>query len=803
MRFCFPKYTLGLGIIGCLKITSILVGREPSDVTALFPCPEKATQLSFVAENKYQVCDYTGRVVSEGEATTNTEGRLVVPFVSPAGYHEVVFISEGEAQATGMWSPPAGEMPADAYMSIDTAISWLTKPADRPVLVRNLKNVIGPGGLARERLSWSDINPQDGKWDWETARGYETTRRLYVEAGIPVLEMFHNVPGWMGRSQEGNFPDDLVAVSREWSEVARRWSGFWGGLEVWNEPDIGLGGNQPSDQYVPIVKAVRKAMTDVGVTTPLGAGVFASFNPLYLELAARNGLLDECDFLSFHYYGNPLGIEPLVAKYRAWLASANQETKPLWMTEVGMSRAGKSGVRPPVGEQMETALAYGMQAVEAKACGVARFFPFVYTEYSEHEERRHFGMLDHRHTPLRVLAASAQAGRVLAGLAYVGDIPAARVRGAERVRVFGTDTDDSALVVVYTGRVAPGATVELPFAGTSAQGADGRKLKIGKEGVSIPIDDGLTYVKVPRAALTDMLDTSTEAMRLYQLSQQVPSSIPVAAAIVLQPQIDREAMKAISVRGYFLKEKDDTVTVRLGVNNLSDVKRTVTLRVAGVQKNTVMVPAHTRVIAPLEITVKALPGGMGGDDRRIDISATSDDGSRIAPVALVVIPDAGANGVAEHLAQSKYQFGLTVSEAYRWDKNAAGTLTFGHEPPAEWGYTVTFPKGVDRWAYPRFTLPQEVDAKRVTGVLVRARCVRPGTVRLMSWDDKDKSSVTQFPIIPADGKWHVAYIPLASYQQAFAGPAGEGRPITRISIGFNSAEDTNTLEISDLYMIGK
>lgn len=746
----------------------------------------------------YRIFDYQGRMVAEGSVARDEDGRVPVPVASSAGYHEVQIADQTEEQGAGLWNPPENMPSPGGFLSLDTAMSWLIKPEDRSELIAGLRRVMGDHGLARERFSWAAINPASESWDWETPRCYDAMRRLYADAGIKVLEVFQNTPDWMGKAQGGRFPDDLVAAALEWPAIARRWSDIWGGLEVWNEPDLGYGGNQPADQYAPIVKTIRWAMADTGARTPLGAGVVAAFTPPYLDSIARNGLLDECDFFSFHYYGDPLGIERLVGQYRAWMAAAGHEAKPLWLTEAGRPRAGRSGVRPDTATQAKTALFYGMQAVEAKACGVARLFPFVYTEWASHRDTLHFGMLDHRNTPLRMLAAWAQAGRELSGLDYIGDVPMARAPGAARVRVFAPPGGDDVVVVVYTAKVDAEAMIDLPFAADGVRGADGRTLTTQNGGRRVPVPDGLAYAYAPRAALDGWIDTQTEAMRLWKLGQSVPPELPVAAGIVLQPQIDREKMQAVSARGYFLKPDANEVELRVGVNNLSGETRTVTVRAGGADACTVTVAARSREFAVLEVPLAGLPVGLGGDNRRIDITATADDGSRVAPAALVVVPDSGGSGVAEHLAESAYHFALEVSEDYRWEKSSGGRLTFHHDPSSAWGYTVTFPEGADRWAYPRFSLPQEVDMSRATGVLVRARCLRPASVRLMSWDTDGTRSLTKSSVIPADGNWHVAYVPFAAYRQALANDA-----ITKISVGFNSQEDVNTLEISDLYVVGK
>ena len=61
-----------------------------------------------------------------------------------------------------------------------------------------------------------------------------------------------------------------------------------------------------------------------------------------------------------------------------------------------------------------------MKGVEARACGVARYFPFVLPYYDENNNN--FGMTDRRGSPMLSLAAYAQMIRVLGQDSYLGDL---------------------------------------------------------------------------------------------------------------------------------------------------------------------------------------------------------------------------------------------------------------------------------------------------------------------------------------------------------------------------------------------
>jgi len=811
-------YRLFLGFILFPLLVLCASTYDPLDITQLFPDANAKTVIAFGApvgsvsdaNHTYAISDYSGNVVAEGQANISALGELEVPLDLPAGYYEITFAGGENGWETGVWCRPTGPSVDDGFMSVDTAISWLTKPVQRPALIKNLSSMVRSNGMARERLSWNQINPQPGVWDWETKRQYDSTRSRYKALGIPVLEMFHSSPNWLGSAQDGTFPDDHVAVDDAWRIISQRWAEGWGALEVWNEPDIRFGGEQPSDQYVPIVKTIRYALRSQGIQTPIGGGVFSAMNPAYADLAASNGLLEVSDFISFHYYEDPLGLESVIQQYRDWLDAFGYGAKPLWMTEVGLARASHGGRRAPLALQSEMALVYAMQAVEARACGIERFFSFVFVDYSERNGSRSYGMQDSRGTPLRILAASSQAGYALGGAEYIGDLPNDVIPGVQRIRVFKvgqnkeTDSTPLAMAAIYTGDATVDEIVTLPFEAVKAQGIDGRSLPLLNEGRRLNVEDGLVYVYGTLSSVQNLLNTDTQAMELYRMSQGAPRSMPVASSVVLQPQLDLSTLTAVSSSGYFLTPDCGELPLTVIVNNLGDESRMVSIVATGAPETTVTVGAKSRVPVIFNIDVSALPQDPGTQKLRLTVRANSDTEAPTSRVELVLIP---ASGLSEHLQGSHYQFALSLNEAYRWKNEANGELSLEHDAGAAYGFRVKFKPGVDRWAYPKYTLPQEVDQEKIDGVLVRARCLEPGIVRLLAWDGNDNMSMTRYSIIPSDGEWHVAYIPFdALTQRQFHGDATSLSDLVRVSkiaIGVNSEVDENGLEISDIYLIGK
>ena len=113
----------------------------------------------------------------------------------------------------------------------------------------------------------------------------------------------------------------------------------------------------------------------------------------------------------------------------------------------------------------------------------------------------------------------------------------------------------------------------------------------------------------------------------------------------------------------------------------------------------------------------------------------------------------------------------------------------------------------DRWVYPYYQLPKDLDLTKYEGLLIRARSVRPSEVRVILWEgDKDIGYLSQNPVIPSDGKWHVAVVRFHDLEISTANaPDPNGRldldQVHRISVGMNSRVNDNTLEVSDLYLV--
>lgn len=663
--------------------------------------------------------------------------------------------------------------------------------------------------MIRERLRWGSVNPGPDRWELDGDARYDALRKFYRQAKMPILELAHDSPVWLGRV--GKYPQDLIGAASSWSEIGRKWSPAWGGLETWNEPDIFFGGDLPADQYAAVSKAIGFGLARAEIHTPIVGGVMANLNREFLETCAGSGLLDRIDAFSFHTYGTAEGMRTLVQGYREWLARHGHGGMPLWITECGRPWS-RGPDRPPIAEDQKSARDIIMKGVEAKACGIARYFAFVYPYYEENDHN--FGMTDRSGTPLRSFAAYAQLIRVLANQPYLGDLRHAPPE-VTRARVFGNERQ--AVVVLYTGDNKP-AVVRPPLRVRRVEGIDGRVLKVDQNG-GVPIPDGLSYVWLDGPIDPAQLDPTAEA-RARPSGPPEPSTRPVPSPIVLRLQLDPARFQP-SARGYRLKAQPaGSLPLKFEVWNLGDTPRTPRLRLS-------LEPSPGSENALPEKTIKLAAKSSGTVDWTFDagpllaregrltarLTARDESGAGAGAGDRLAVVLSGEAELGRTLGSLRHPLALPIRETKRWTPNHSPGGSMVMDSPAEsaWRLRVKDEKGADRWAYPFFLLPENVHLEQSTGLLLRARCSGRAAVRVLLFEGDLSENVvylTANSIIPDDGRWHVARVAFRDLAASAANAVDpDGRldlaRVRHLGLGVNSRSSEATLEVSDLYLIGE
>ena len=782
---------------------------RPADGERFFVTPDVQAVLKWTSDSpvteakpKYVITDYWGREVAVGEAVVNGNSGIEATIKLPRGFYEVALPTLNHRSGVVVLQEHTG--PVDPFFCIDSALSWLEKRDDvRDGLARVLKRI--GVGQSRERLRWGAVNTSKDKWDWEGGCNFETLRRTYARRGVKVLEMFHDSPRWLGRTDDNPYPTELLLAARSLGELGRRWGSTWGGFEVWNEPDVQFGDYLPGDQYVPIVKAAAWGQRECEPAVPLVGGVFTDIAPdEYRRACAENGLLDQVDMISFHTYAQAMAVQDMLTRYRTWLKVYGKESMPLWITESGRPWP-KGTPRPAMKEDAVSALDVVMKAIESKACGVASYFPFVYVYYEENQHN--FGMMGKEVSPLRSMAAYAQMIAALSNKAYVGDLRVSDP-AIKRARVFGPA--DGAVVVLFTGQVDKDASIKLTLPVRRIEGIDGRPLRGTAEG-AIPIPDGLAYVWLDGGAPADAVLKDTPAVGLYAVSKQPPPSRPAPSSVILRHRFD-PLIASFTCKGYNVtNEVAARFPLRVVVHNLADQPEKIDLTPSVVGTATpVAVAGKTVEVAPqgsAEVTweVDVRPGGIESRPLTIRVAAKGKNAQAISPLAVDLFVE---KTVAAHLAGFPVKMLLPIVQMDAWQENmpGGGRMTMSKGKEGGWRLEVHFGPG-DRWVYPKLKMGENVKWGKAKYLLLRARCEKAASVRFIAWEDGQAGYVSRQPLMPADGRWHVALIPLAEVDPLPTSPDQNGRldadQVHVISFGLNSDVADNALEISEAYLLGE
>jgi hypothetical protein len=775
---------------------------QPLNQTQFFLRPDQMELLKWKVNgttNKFTaaISDYHGRPLLSKTVEANN-GELNLPLQLAPGYYEIDFGAEQQRFGLIVAAPHQGA--ADKFFAIDAALSWLeTRPQMRSDLIALLKR--SGIGMVRERLSWSPMNPKVGEWDFETARQFDTLRGEYQRQGIQVLDLFHGAPEWAKTEASNPFPQKLVETKNSWQTIDKHWQGAWNALEVWNEPDIDSGGDLPADQLLPTIKTTNYGLREIQSPTLVGGGVFGYFNPGYIRSAVKNGLLDQIDFASFHTYAKAPAMEQIVGDYRRAL-TVDGKTVPLWLTESGQPwKSGKA--RAALAEDALSAQEISMKAVEARACGIERYFAFVYPFYIEGASN--FGMMGQEVTPLRSLAGYVQAVEALSGRTYVGDLTL-KDAGVQRARVFARG--DDAVVVFYAEDANPDAVVTWAGVVKSVQGIDGRPLKPLSNG-AIPLPDGLTYVHTSLQNLQG-ITRQTTAAALAATAKTARTARPPASAIMLQPLLPTGTQA--SKRGYKVATAAlGAFPLRVRVTNLSKERKQVTLRAAldngtSLKPQTIALDALATAEPQWDIDLGAALQNSKNESLELTVSGQEQGGAAISPLAVELFSE---RDLESYLRLYPNSVRLDLTDLPRWQSNiaSAGKMTMQLLDGGHWQLKSTIPTG-DRWAFPNYLLPEGSDWRGSEGVVIRGRTFAPATVRLMVKEKSGATYFTPFSIFPADGQWHALSLRWGDLAALPSAPPDANsklnlNEIVSISLGMNQKTAESTLEVSDFYLARK
>lgn len=196
---------------------------------------------------------------------------------------------------------------------------------------------------------WGAVEPEEGKWNWETLdRQMKYLSDRQFEFGVILA----GTPGWNKLDRPGHLPvNNLTGWSKYVTEVARHVKGRAKYFEVWNEPPNFTGPDQTPADYAKIVVSAYDAakLVDPSCIVALAA---KSAHVNYLEQVILAGAKDHFDCIVLHPYevldgvvennGSEAVYMNIAPTVRKMLAARNpaKTNVPILFTELGCD-AGK------------------------------------------------------------------------------------------------------------------------------------------------------------------------------------------------------------------------------------------------------------------------------------------------------------------------------------------------------------------------------------------------------------------------------------------------------------------------------
>ena len=576
------------------------VGSKPIRFTLRSTAPRKQ-------EFSYQLRDYSGHVRQKGTLRLLPGRKIEMPVPKKNGFYEYV-VPELNLTA-GLLVIPRYTGERDQFFGIDSAMS-VFRVYKNDTAADALLSILEWGGLSqiRDRFNWKDIEKTaPGEFHFNAFQS-ERLRNQARQHGLKVLDVFHDAPRWTGADANRTsntlnpFPRDLLRTAVSWRQFSLRFGQYWCGLEVWNEPEIAFGASLPGDQLAALQRTISYEFARNGITVPLIGGVFtgSSGDEKKLHLYLRNGLLEDSDIFSFHSYADAEELQNVILRFRTALGKSPGRAIPFWITECGKPWPNR-GWRAELHDDQNSALHIAMKAVEAKANGVAAFFPFVYTSYKENINN--FGMLDQNLTPMRSLAGYFNVVRILSNFRYVGDLKI--TTGAKLNRVFIRGNE--AKIVIYTGN--PETPVNLPpsLKLYRIEGLDGRELPLQNQ---YNTHDGILYASARTTDLADQLNHNTAAMELLAIAEEYRPRKRLSKPVVPQFSFDH-AETGWTLYGYLFNHPENA-KIPLIFNNLSNKSLTIT--------PVVELPSGARLLCSLPKTLVLPPQKRICKEIRVDLT---------------------------------------------------------------------------------------------------------------------------------------------------------------------------------------
>lgn len=746
----------------------------------------------------WQLTGFTGKKVLKKGSVPVKNGKLAVSFALPTGFYEITF--PAYSHTAGISVLPAPPEKNDPFFAIEGILETMPKERYTHLLELLLKNNI------RHNRNWTNFQTITEKvpYDRNFDSFYEYSKSLPVKSVFAFTDFPDRMQG-LDTGKRKSLPGDMVKMAESLSAMLHARKDSIDAFQVLNEYDAV---SIPADANIPPLKAGAWAARNLDgiylATAAFCRGASASFSKS-LEL----DMLEFADIFTFHTYDSAEELGSLILSYRNAMRRHPKGAMPIWITESGRQWNAMNGdltcLRPDAGKDQESALWISAKAMEAKACGIARYYPFVLPFFKQQTEN--FGLMDYFSTPLRSLHVYLFTARMLNNKVYCGDWNDPAVfaddligkkgytkdwyknrRKLLRARMF-KDSKECVLVLYtnrYGARKHPVIDVSaLPPGKVFAPDGSEIAVKDGK----ISIYGGMAFYCFDAARLTkNMLNTDTGAMKMLQEARcYTPvkrSSTPVFFRYALSEQ--RKHQKKFSPAGYDIP-KDGTL--HFIATNLSDTEQQIALQIK--------LSGNARLLS-------AVPGEMTlapHSEKRFSFRIASSSARTKVAVSDKNNPLAGSCIELLNINAARNEE-LDYTDINRWKQNANGPQTFSVDRKnralrVKTDFTRKKQPG-DHWTFPEYHFDQR--EKKLLSSLVAISfelCVEKQypdekilfpAMMLM----QNGKNMEMYPIDAPGTQWKHYLIPVSVQPE---------NPFDLIRIGMGSSKEQLSYKIRNLKLV--
>lgn len=693
--------------------------------------------------------------------------------------------------------PEKREKNPDLFFAVDSAQSWLAapqkenpfRPADAFAIVSEVARRAGIQ-MVRERLRWSDVEPEPGKFDWKQ---YRLNADLLSERGIRISGVYHDAPSWT-RSNTPRLPSDLMANYRFARKLAREFRGKMTVWEFWNEPDIGFAPEGAWD-YAAALKSAYLGFKAGDPELTVAPGGYAR-TPLlnYNHVVLLNGAGDYADIFNMHTYAVIRDFPAVLQDIRNHLKRHNLTHLPIWFTENGSNMEGAAreesgikGVRKhSPAQELLVAEYIAKMMITMQFLGVERDFFFVLPPYNERAGKKDWGMLRHDFTVKPGYAVLATLIDRLGNAEPEGEI-----RLGDGIKGFLYRRRDGRKILVYwsiseldTKEERPNLDTQnllsrkfaLPGSGGKLAGVDHFGTPFEADGAQMTATRFPAFIDCPPSLRPDIpfISQKTERNEPEKLDR----------SIVFRTELSDDFKLWVGKDGTDIR--NDTVRFKLQAWNFSGREKQGRISVSGGGSrgipDAVTLPPFGK--SEFEVFFKpALNETFKGELRVEGIFG----GRATSPL---VIPLRNLKAGMEACREVEMP---QLVDPVNWRKNSSGEQTAAYdEDENALCFTTEYPAGVDRWTYPEYTLqlPQEsLAGARI--IAFEAKSSEPKGIRQMLLMLVLKNRKTRQLKVNVPGtEWEECRIQLP--------PDIDGGEIVKIRLGINSRRDRISYRIRNV-----